>query len=77
MSVVPREPVIAEVAKEKELIMVNPWVIKDAMEVLLITTETLSSEAVGGTAVIAMASLPTVQAMVKVLSTMVELLAVR
>lgn len=57
---VPRGPVMTKVAREKEPIMANLPAIEATMEVFPITTKARSDDAVGGTAVPTVVSLPMV-----------------
>lgn len=76
MSIGLGELIITKVARKKKPITTDPSMIKVAMEVLWITIEILSSDMVGGTAMPAMASLPSVQVVASVLLAMIKLLAI-
>lgn len=60
VSVVPRESIVAKIAREKELVTMDPPMIKVAMESLQAAVETQSGEAIGETAVPVMMSLPSI-----------------
>lgn len=54
------KPIIVKVARGMELVITNPLVIEVVMEVLLAMVGTLSVSTVGGTTMLAIASLPSV-----------------
>lgn len=60
VSVAPGEPIIMEVAREKETIMMVPLMIEVAIEVLSASTGSLSSDVVGGTTMHVLVSMPSV-----------------
>lgn len=66
---VPRDLVITEVAGEKGTITMDPPAIEATTEVLLDIAKAWSSEAVGGTTTLAMASLLAFHVVARVLST--------